>query len=251
MTPYPDNVLIAGASRGIGLALARTILARSEARVFCASRDPDNAPKLIALREEYRGRVQPVVVNLESEASVEAAAQSVCEHTDSLPWIINTIGLLHEGPLQPERRLDDVDPGNFLRLFAVNSIGPMLLAKHFAPLLPRQNPCLFASLSARVGSIGDNRLGGWYGYRASKAAQNMLIRTLSIELKRRHRQIRCVALHPGTVATDLSAPFRGRVSDHKLFDVDTAASHLLDVIEQLDEDANGQFFAWDGQPIPW
>ncbi|MEO0347416.1 MAG: SDR family NAD(P)-dependent oxidoreductase, partial [Pseudomonadota bacterium] len=153
--------------------------------------------------------------------------------------------------MQPERRLEDVDAGNIQRSFAVNAVGPLLLVKHLARLLPRREPCTVATLSARVGSISDNRLGGWYAYRAAKAAQNMLTKTLSIELARRYRKVRCVALHPGTVATDLSAPFRGNVSDDKLFDVAQSVNYLLTVLDQLDDDDNGKFFAWDGQEIPW
>ncbi|MEM7613285.1 MAG: SDR family NAD(P)-dependent oxidoreductase, partial [Pseudomonadota bacterium] len=137
------------------------------------------------------------------------------------------------------------------RSFEVNSMGPLLLAKHLSRLLPRREPCTVATLSARVGSISDNRLGGWYAYRASKAAQNMLTRTLSIELKRKHRRIRCVALHPGTVATDLSAPFRGGVDAEKLFSIEQSTNYLLQVLDQLDDDDNGKFFAWDGQKIDW
>ena len=167
--------------------------------------------------------------------------------------VIHCAGTLHDdgAGIAPERRLADVDPVKIARSFAINATGPLLVAKHVAPLLPRHGRAVFASLSARVGSIGDNRLGGWYGYRASKAAQNMFTRTLSIELKRRIRGIVCVALHPGTVDTDLSRPFQGAVPQGTLFPVDRAARQLLEVIDGLGPADNGGFFAYDGQPIPW
>jgi len=136
-------------------------------------------------------------------------------------------------------------------LFTVNAAGPALVAKHLLPLTPRDRPSLFAALSARVGSIGDNQLGGWYAYRASKAALNMLIRTLGIEHRRTHPLGTCVALHPGTVDTALSAPFQSGVPAGKLFTSEQAASALLAVMDGLGPEANGGFYAWDGTPIPW
>jgi NAD(P)-dependent dehydrogenase (short-subunit alcohol dehydrogenase family) len=133
----------------------------------------------------------------------------------------------------------------------VNGAGPLLLAKHLEPLLPSRQRAVFASLSARVGSIGDNRLGGWYAYRGAKAAQNMYLRTLSIELARRARGTICVALHPGTTNTDLSQPFQGRVPADKLFSPRLAVEQLLGVIDRLALADNGGFYAWNGDPIPW
>jgi NAD(P)-dependent dehydrogenase (short-subunit alcohol dehydrogenase family) len=136
-----------------------------------------------------------------------------------------------------------------MRLFAVNAIGPALVAKHFVPLLPNEDRCVFAALSARVGSITDNRLGGWYGYRASKAALNMLIKTLAIELARTRPEAICVALHPGTVDTGLSKPFQKGVASDRLFSTDSTAAQLLEVIERLEPDQSGRCFAWDGAEI--
>ncbi len=251
MTPLPKTAVIVGASRGVGNAIARLLLERGCETVFCASRDTSKATGIATLNQDFGDRVVAVDVDITDDNSVAEAASAVATRTDQIDWIINTAGLLHDGELQPERRLADIQSSNLLRLFAVNSVGPLLLARYFAPLLPRQETCVVASLSARVGSIGDNRLGGWYGYRASKAAQNMLIRTLSIELRRRYKRVRCVALHPGTVETDLSAPFRGGVAEKKLFSPAMSADYLLKVLEQLNDDDNGKFFAWDGQEIPW
>jgi NAD(P)-dependent dehydrogenase (short-subunit alcohol dehydrogenase family) len=124
-----------------------------------------------------------------------------------------------------------------------------LVAKHFLPRLRKDRPAIFAALSARVGSIGDNRLGGWYGYRASKAALNMIVKSLSIELARTHPHAACVALHPGTVATGLSAPFQRGVPADQLFSLETAASHLLEVITGLSGSQSGGMFAWDGRAV--
>ena len=136
------------------------------------------------------------------------------------------------------------------RIFAVNTIGPALVLKHFAPLLPRTGRSVIALLSARVGSISDNRLGGWYGYRASKAALNQLVRTASIEVARSRRDAVIVGLHPGTVETPLSAPFRGNVSPGKLFTPRVSAAHLLTAIEGLTPADSGKCFAWDGSEVP-
>jgi NAD(P)-dependent dehydrogenase (short-subunit alcohol dehydrogenase family) len=135
------------------------------------------------------------------------------------------------------------------RAFAVNASGPALLMKHFLPLLPRQGKAVFATLSARVGSIGDNRLGGWYSYRASKAALNQFVRAASIELHRRSKDAICVALHPGTVDTRLSAPFGKEGLNVR--SPDEAAAELLAVIDGLDAEANGGFFDYRGEPVPW
>jgi NAD(P)-dependent dehydrogenase (short-subunit alcohol dehydrogenase family) len=137
------------------------------------------------------------------------------------------------------------------RLFAVNTIGPALIAKHMLPKLPRDRPAVFAVLSARVGSIGDNRLGGWHGYRASKAALNMLIANLAIEMRRTHPLAVIVALHPGTVATSLSEPFQAGVAADKLFSPETSATHLLNVIDRLSPEDSGSFLAWNAERLPW
>ena len=136
-------------------------------------------------------------------------------------------------------------------VFRINAIGPALIAKHFLPLLAHNRKSVFAALSARVGSIEDNRLGGWYAYRASKAALNMMIRTLSVELARLNPSALCVGLHPGTVDTSLSKPYQGSVSDGGLFSVEQSASHLLKVLNGLQPEHSGRVFAWDGKPIPF
>lgn len=159
---------------------------------------------------------------------------------------------MSDGPdFQPEKTYKAQDPAGFARAFAINSTGPALIGKHFLPLLPRRERAVFAALSARVGSISDNRLGGWHAYRASKAALNMILRNFAIELGRTHPQAVVAALHPGTVATGLSAPFTSTRDGQRLFTPEAAAGHLLAVLDGLTPVDSGQAFAWDGQPIPF
>lgn len=232
----PDRALVVGASGAIGSALARELVRRG-VRVTGLSRSGDEP-------HGPRGRS----IDLTSEGSIEAAAASL---RDQAPFdlIVVATGILRDGSAVPERRLAELNAENLLHLFAVNAVGPGLIAKHFVPLLPRNGRSVFAALSARVGSISDNRLGGWYGYRASKSALNMIIKTLSIELSRTHPDAICVSLHPGTVDTPLSKPFQKSVSPDRLFTPEQSASHLLDVIDQLTCSESGRCFAWDGAEI--
>ena len=188
----------------------------------------------------------------DSNSGLAFAASAVGAGAARLALVINCAGVLHEpGGMQPERRLADVNAESFVQSVSVNALGPLLMAKHFEPLLRSAERTVFASISARVGSIGDNRLGGWYAYRASKAAQNMVTRNLAIELRRRARGVICVALHPGTVDTGLSEPFQSRVPPDKLFTPVEAAEKLLAVVDSLGPGSNGKFYAWDGSEIPW
>ena len=187
-------------------------------------------------------------LDVTDEASIIAAAAVVARGPAPRLVIVAT-GLLHEGEQGPEKAMKDLDPAWLTHNFAVNAIGPAMVAKHFLPLMPRSGQSVFAVLSARVGSITDNRLGGWYGYRASKAALNMLVRTIAIEDKRRNDRGIVVALHPGTVDTALSRPFRGTVQPGHLFDPDRAAMQLLDVIEDLRPPDSGKLFDFEGKEI--
>ena len=186
------NVFVQGASRGLGLAFVRALLEREGARrIFASARAPEHSPGLAALREQYAERLHLVRLDVRDEASIEAAARRVRETTLKLHLLLNVAGVLHDGEaLRPEKKLDDVDPALLRRAFEVNAFGPLLVAKHFASFLRHEARAVLGNVSARVGSIGDNRLGGWYAYRASKAAQNMFTRTLSIELARRAPNVR-------------------------------------------------------------
>lgn len=238
--PEGLHAVVVGASGGIGAALVALLAARDDvAKVTAFSRSPVTAPS---------PKVVAAGMDLLDEASVAAGA-AAC--SDPAPrWVICAAGLLHDAGLQPEKSLRDLDPEKFARVLAVNTIGPALVLKHFAPRLPREGRSVLALLSARVGSISDNRLGGWYAYRSSKAALNQLVRTAAIEVGRRWREAVIVGLHPGTVATPLSAPFRGNVAPGKLFTSTESAGHLLAVIDRLSAADSGKCLAWDGSEIP-
>jgi NAD(P)-dependent dehydrogenase (short-subunit alcohol dehydrogenase family) len=195
-----------------------------------------------------KSKIVPAAVDITDEASIAKAADAV----KSAHLVVVATGLLHSPDgLEPEKTWRDLDLGNLTRSFAINTIGPALVAKHLLPLMPRNERAIFAAISARVGSIGDNRLGGWYGYRASKAALNQMIKTLSIELARSGPQSVCVGLHPGTVDTDLSGPFQANVPKRNLFSSERAARQLLNVLGGLTPSDTGNLFAWDGTQVPF
>lgn len=193
-------------------------------------------------------RCGPNRFDLTDEASVESAVAAAAKVGD-IRLAIDATGFLHDAQGGPEKSWRDLDAQRLAHAFAVNAIGPAMLMKHLLPKLPRSGKAAFCTLSARVGSIADNTLGGWYGYRASKAALNQFVRTASIELARRSTEALCVALQPGTVATDLSAPYSGN-STTVLSPAKSACS-LLNVIDRLQSDANGGFFDWKGNKVPW
>ena len=187
-------------------------------------------------------------IDIEDEASIFAAAERIAQGP-APDLVIVATGLLHDSEQGPEKAIDQLSPEWLARNFAVNAIGPALVAKHLLPLMPRTGKTICAALSARVGSISDNRMGGWYGYRASKAALNQFIRTLAIEHKRRTDRSIVVALHPGTVDTALSKPFPGNVRPGGLFDPARAAVQLLDVIDGLRAPDSGKLFDWEGKEV--
>ncbi len=242
--------LVSGASRGLGAEMARQLLEDHEV-VFLGCREPGASSEVRSLASDYPRRAHPLTLDVTDEASIEEAARIVGARTRHLHTVINAAGILHDGDVEPEKRLADVEPARLQRVFAVNAFGPVLVAKHFAPHLAHGKPAVLANISARVGSIADDRLGGWYAYRASKAAQNMFTRNLSIELGRRNRKLVVLALHPGTVDTDLSKPFQGNVKPEKLFSRERAARQLLAIMRSATPEQTGSFIAWDGQPIPW
>ena len=159
--------------------------------------------------------------------------------------------MLHDDSIQPEKSLTQCDASSLKRLFEVNSIGPLMVAGALLPLHKRNRRFTFAALSAMVGSIEDNRLGGWYGYRASKAALNSFVKTLSNECRIKHPRASVVAIHPGTTDTELSRPFQRNVKPGKLYSADQTAERILNVLESLDTGQTGQFLNWDGTTIPW
>lgn len=222
--------LVIGSSGGIGQAL----VARLQA--------DDRFETVATLSRSEDG------FDIADEPSVAAAALTMAHRHGAFDLVINATGALIIDGALPEKTIKAITVDAMMAQFLVNAIGPALLLKHFVALLTREKRSVFASLSARVGSIGDNRLGGWMSYRAAKAAQNQIVKTASLEIARTHPQAIVVTLHPGTVATRLSQPFyRG----HRTVTPDDAAGNLLNVIEQLDATQSGGFFAYDGEPIQW
>ena len=244
--------VIQGASGGLGFAMTRQLLAQDNVeRVFATCRHLKQAPKLEELSAEAGGRLEVLELDLRDPASTDAASERIQAATDRLHLIVNCAGVLHGEGLAPEKRLESVEFGALQHAFEVNAFGPLLLVRGLLPRVLHSERAVIANLSARVGSIQDNRAGGWYAYRASKAAQNMFTKTLALELKRRAPNCICVALHPGTVDTALSKPFqRGRTLE-RLFSAERAAGQLLDIVDALLPEQSGSFLAWDGSEIPW
>lgn len=199
------------------------------------------------------GRTSDVRLDYHDPASIAAAAQSVaalCETSGlALRLLVVATGFLHGEQGQPERSWAHLDADYLNQVFTVNTVGPALVMKHFFPLLPKQGRCMAGFVSARVGSIGDNALGGWYGYRASKAALNQLVKTAAIELSRRNRDSVCVALHPGTVDTALSQPFAK--TGLKVRPPAEAAQDLLGVLGKLTPADTGTLIDYQGQTLPF
>lgn len=227
---------IFGASGGIGAALCRALTERGT-KVWALSRSPS------------ADAIDPLPFDLGDEQSIASAAEAMRAAPPQLVLVCTGALTLADGT-GPERSFRQLDGAAMAEAFRINTIGPALIAKHMLPLLPRDTRAVFGALSARVGSISDNRLGGWHSYRASKAALNMLIRNFAIELGRTHREASVVALHPGTVDTGLSEPFQANLPAGQLTTPAQAAHHLLNVIDGLTPADSGNAFDWQGEEIP-
>ncbi|MFO7953259.1 SDR family NAD(P)-dependent oxidoreductase [Thioalkalivibrio sp.] len=228
----PYRAVVIGATGGLGAAFTRHL-----------ESDP-NCERVVAL-----GRHTDPAVDLLDEASIEAAASWLREQAPEWDLILDATGALTIDGRRPEKRLRDLDPAIMAQAFAINAIGPALLFKHLAPLLPRGRKGVLATLSARVGSIEDNHLGGWVSYRASKAALNQIVRTTALELRFSHPLAVVVALQPGTCDTHLSEPYRSRAPD--VLSPDYSTGRLLDVLDRLDTEQSGSFHDFEGQRLPF
>ncbi|MEM6425062.1 MAG: SDR family NAD(P)-dependent oxidoreductase [Cyanobacteria bacterium P01_C01_bin.73] len=246
------HALVVGASQGIGLGFVNALLQQPAIeRLYATYRTPETAAGLKALAEAFPQRLQLVQMDVTQTAQIQTGVAHIQAESKTLHFVINCVGVLHQGELQPEKALRQIETEQLLHYFQVNSLPTVLLAKHLMPLLKHSDRSIFATISAKVGSIGDNHLGGWYGYRASKAAQNMFLRTAALEYGRRSPNTTLVALHPGTTDTRLSEPFQRNVPPEKLFSVERTVGQLIAVIDQLDTKDSGQFFSWDGSRLPW
>lgn len=253
---FPDGLhaVVQGGTRGIGLALATALLERpGTARVYVTGRSAEDAAPVRALRDAFGDRVAPLTLDLLDEPGIGRVCARILEESPRLHLLLNVSGVLHDARrgVAPEKKLEHLRAAPALHAFALNALAPALVMKGLAEGFRHGERAAVGNLSARVGSIGDNGLGGWYSYRATKAALNQLTRTASIELRRRAPETVVVALHPGTVETDLSAPFRGGVPAERLFSPTRAAAQLLGVLDRLTPAESGGFYAWDGSPIPW
>ena len=234
------RVLVTGGAGGIGNAIVRHLC--GQASVGSVVSTFHHKPSQYA-----HEKLDWVQANVSDEVSVEALMQEV----GPVDGIVNTVGFLHDHKMRPEKSVRQLSAEGFIQNMTVNTLPALLLAKHGQPMLRRSESSVFVALSARVGSIKDNRLGGWYSYRASKAALNMFIRSLSVEWQRTLPKCSVAALHPGTVDTALSAPFAQNVMPEKLFTAEQSAAYLISVIDQLTPNNSGRFWAWDGSEIDW
>ena len=253
--------LVQGASRGLGLEFASALLERqSDSVVVATCRNPEASEGLARLREVHGpSRVHSVRLDLTDPGSIAEAAERVKrDFTPRLDLLINVSGVLHiPGKMMPETSLARVEYDQMLLSFQTHAMGPALVCKEFWPLLQasaRADEAVLpamVNISARVGSISDNQLGGWYAYRSSKAALNQLTKTMAVEFSRKKPKVAAIALHPGTNDTDLSKPFQRNYPKEKIFPKEFGVRKMLEVIDAVAEEDNGKFFAWDGQEIPW
>ena len=220
-----EHVLLIGGTGGIGSALSETLT------------ELGSSVRTLSRRDDGFDFLKP--------ESIDPLLQTLDGPFDK---IIIATGALTVNGAQPEKSMTSLDAQAMSDQFTVNAIGPAMVLKHAKRLLPRDRPSLICALSARVGSIGDNSLGGWYSYRAAKSALNQIVRTTAIELSRTHKQSVCVALHPGTVATEFTRKYAGR---HPTVTPDAAAQNLVDVMQSLNPSQTGQFYDWAGKSIPW
>jgi NAD(P)-dependent dehydrogenase (short-subunit alcohol dehydrogenase family) len=252
----PDAAfVVTGGSQGIGLEFCRALLARSRGTVFALSRTPERAEGLVELAAQYGARLRPVAVDLTSPPSIERAAAAISGASARVDVLVNCAGMLHDGSAEgmPERSLAACNADWMHRVYALNAVAPVLLTAALAPLLSKPpadgRARVVANLSARVGSVSDNRLGGWWGYRMSKAALNMATRNMAIELGR--KRVLAIALHPGTTDTGLSKPFQKNVRPEKLFTTAYSVERMLAIIECVEPEHSGNLFAWDGEHVPF
>jgi NAD(P)-dependent dehydrogenase (short-subunit alcohol dehydrogenase family) len=240
MASHPQTIIVIGGSGGIGRALIDALLARySATRIFASYYQAKQLPENIRLSWQ--------ALDIRNPLAIDAWASDF----KRVDWIINAAGYLHGRHGGPEKNIRRFDPEFLLENIRVNTLPTLLLAQSFAAALKQSPAPLLATVSARVGSIEDNRLGGWYSYRISKAALNMVLKTLSIEWKHSHPRGCVAALHPGTNDTPLSQPFQSNVAPDDLFDPAFTASMFVDLLARLKPSASGRFWAWTGASLPW
>ncbi|PSF10471.1 SDR family NAD(P)-dependent oxidoreductase [Marinobacter halophilus] len=242
--------IIAGISGAIGSALAeRYLQAWPEQSLIGLCRHPEQAPEV--LQQDPRVHLRAWDAGAPGQMLAESDMIALLQAYGGLEDLIYAAGLLHDETMFPEKRLDELSADNLARAFQVNCIGFGMLVQSLAGALRGKQLKRIVAVSAKVGSISDNRLGGWYAYRCSKAALNMMVKNLSVELPRRYAPIACVALHPGTTRSALSKPFSQSLANLKVHNPSETADNLFKVIGLLSENDNGRFISWDGKDLPW
>lgn len=234
------RIVVAGGSGGIGNAFVKALSSRPGVDAIVATCHRQ-APALD----------HPKLTWHRLDITDEAAVRDWASQLGEIDWLINAVGMLHTASQGPEKTVGKLDPAFFLTSMSVNALPSLLLAKHLCGKFRHGRPALFATVSARVGSIEDNRLGGWFSYRASKAALNMSLKTLAIEWRRSLPNVAVVALHPGTTDTALSKPFQRNVPAGQLFTPEYSVNRMLSVLDKLKPAHSGQFLAFDGERLPW
>ena len=271
------KVLLIGGTSGIGKALLERMHEDNKVEQIFATyhrhqpitnhpntEDPDvkePGTKATATKNtDTKTKIVWLAMDVTSEPSIKQTIEQISEHVDHIDWVINAVGLLHNGSHQPEKAVRQLDPDFFIDNMKVNALPSLLIAKYIKPLLQARlkagkpneiEPAIYATISARVGSISDNKLGGWYSYRMSKAALNMGMKTLAIEWQRSLKNVCVAVMQPGTVDTPLSKPFQANVAKDKLFKPEQCADNLLIVLSQLTAEDTGCFVDWAGKPIEW
>ncbi len=234
------NVLVFGGSGGIGRALTWQIL--------------DDHPDVLVTATYFKHKPNFTHTRLRwrpFDVRIEENYIDLANRFEEIDGILNCVGFLHEPEHMPEKSIRQFSPDFFYKNLSINTLPTILIAKHFGATLKHSRNTIFATISAKVGSIEDNRLGGWVSYRASKAALNMALKTLAIEWRRSHKNVCVAALHPGTTATGLSEPFQNNVPLNKLFPPEQSANYLWQLIKALKPEDSGRFWSWDGAELPW
>lgn len=241
-----QTMLIIGANSEIAKALAEYTRDFTNTQLIVVSRN-------IEFYQQEKFATDNVIhINNYQEQEIHSVVASIKQMTDTdIAHVFICHGVLHNNNCQPEKRLDDFSAQGFSEIITANTITPMLWLKHLIPILANKNDCKITLFSARVGSISDNKLGGWYSYRASKAAMNMLIKSAAVELARKAKNIKLISFHPGTTDTPLSKPFQKNVPKGKLFTAEFVAEQLVKVVDNTTFDGEASFLDWQGKTIPW
>lgn len=241
MTDYREQILISGASSTIAQALIEQFRQDSKLKICAVSRRHKNIEhdNIQCIASDY------------SESHIAQIVKQLQQSDIPLTKVFICNGILHDSEFMPEKKLEEFEPKVFEQVLQVNTIIPSLWIKHLVDVVNHALPCTITAFSARVGSISDNRLGGWYSYRASKAALNMMIKTSAVEYARRAKNAKLLAFHPGTTNTALSKPFQRNVPAYKLFTPEFVAEQLLRVIDSIEYDRQASFIDWQGKEVCW